>query len=236
MKWSPQNLVAVGIERQAAIECLVVAHERGEKVSVHIERMDADLFLGRPSTAAASRAQLREACIKAAESAVWLFPLRACVLAEIHRRFDQVPEKDRATAEWRSGVAAIYDFAGAWSLAAQLMKEGLTVSVVEEDRTSARCRHRDRSGADVDIVIPVDPGQGEQLGLRGFPKAIDGAHETVRQFRFDLPQRRHEGAQLRPPAYGEQTKEAIDSPRRHGLHIGILQYLCEFKPDSLDKR
>jgi hypothetical protein len=186
-KWNPNSLVAVGDERQVAIERLVVAAEQGEKVSVHIERSDADRFLGRTSTAGASRAQLREACIKAAESAVWFFPLRARVLAEIHRRFDLVPEQDRASAEWRSGVAAIYDFAGAWSLAAQLMKKGLTVSVVEEDRTSVPCGHHDRSGADVDIVIPIDPGQRESLDLRGFPKKTDDAHETVRQFRSDLP-------------------------------------------------
>jgi len=154
MKWSPENLIARNGSPQAAIAGMVVAVEHGEKVRVEIERSEADQILGRSDCVAASKARFREGCIKAVESRIWPLPQKGRVLAEIHRRLDQVHEGNCDSAAWRSGLASIYDFAGAWALAARLMRVGLTVSVVEgepanEPRDSKAMR------ADVEIIIPL---------------------------------------------------------------------------------
>ena len=160
VKWSVENLIAQDSGPQAAIAGMVVAAERGEKVRVQIERSESHQILGRSDCVAASKARFREGCIKAVESRIWPLPQRGRVLAEIHRRFDQVLEPNCNSATWRSGFASIYDYAGAWALASRLMLVGLRVSVVEGEPANEPSG-RDGKRADVEIVIPIGPTKGD---------------------------------------------------------------------------
>ena len=159
VKWNPGNLIARNGSPQAAIAGMVVAVEHGEKVRVQIERSESHQILGRSDCVTSSKGRFREVCIKAVESRIWPLPQKGRVLAEIHRRFDQVPEPDRDFAAWRSRLASIYDFAGAWALAARLMRVGLRVSVVEGE-TSEKPLDSEDMRADVEIVIPIGSARG----------------------------------------------------------------------------
>lgn len=155
VKWRPESLIARNDGLQMAIADILGAAERGERLRVRIERSKSCRILGRQDRVAAFKAQFREGCIKVVESGIWSLPQKARVLAEIHRRLDQVPESDRGSAAWRSSLASVYDFAGAWALAARLMHAGLKVSVLEEDPTRKASGRVDVSGVDVSIVIPI---------------------------------------------------------------------------------
>lgn len=159
VKWSVENLIARNGDPQAVIAEMIVAAERGEKVRVQIERSESHQILGRLDCIAVSKARFREGCIKAVESRIWPLPQRGRVLAEIHRRFDQVLEPNCNSATWRSGFASIYDYAGAWALASRLMRVGLRVSVVEGEPANEPSGS-DGKRADVEIVIPIGPTEG----------------------------------------------------------------------------
>ena len=158
MKWSPDNISARNNGMRAAIDNIIAATTRGERARIQIERATSDRILGRPGCVAASRAQFREGCIKVVESGIWRFPQKARVLAEIHRRFDHVAESDYdSAAVWRATVASIYDFAGAWALAARLMQAGLCVAVLEEALASEPSDSLSQSRVDVELIIPIGP-------------------------------------------------------------------------------
>ena len=85
-------------------------------------------------------------------------PQKALVLAEIHRRIDRLSETDEGSDVWQSSVVSIVSFAGAWTLAARLMREGLNVSVHEDDDSSDGMGiNGDR--ADVELLISIEPSQ-----------------------------------------------------------------------------
>jgi hypothetical protein len=160
VNWSPKALLVLGSGVHAAIDCMAVSVQRGERVRVQIERSELHQILGKSSRVAVSAPQFREGCIKVVESAIWPLPQRARVLAEIHRRLDEVLDLDRVSVRGRSSLASIYDFAAAWALAARLMQAGLTVSVLEHGLTRGSPCGFDENRADVDIVIPSDAAKG----------------------------------------------------------------------------
>ena len=159
VKWSQESLIARSGGSQAAVADMVVAAERGEQVKVQIERAESYRILGRLDRVKASRGSLRQGCIKIVEACIWPLPQRGRVLAEIHRRLDRLPESDCSPTVWRSGLASIYDFACAWALAAQLMRAGLQVSVVEGEGASMLSSNDDGRG-NVEIIIPIGLTQG----------------------------------------------------------------------------
>ncbi|MCK4570557.1 hypothetical protein KAT84_01275 [Candidatus Bipolaricaulota bacterium] len=152
VKWNSQSLIARGDGFQKAIAGMIVDAESGEHVRVQIERSKFHRIMGRTECVAAT---FREGCIKAVELGIWPLPQKARVLAEIHRRFDHVPEADCASVAWQTSVAAILDFAGAWALAARLMQAGLRVSVLEENLVGKPSGSVDEDRVDVELVIPI---------------------------------------------------------------------------------
>ncbi len=76
-------------------------------------------------------------------------------MAEIHRRIDRALESDDGSAAWQSSLAPILDFAGAWTLAARLMREGFSVSIHEDDGQPSAGMDVDEDRADVELVIPI---------------------------------------------------------------------------------
>ncbi len=159
VQWNPQNLIARRDGFQKAIAGMIVDAERGERVRVQIERSESHQILGRMVCVTSSGAQFREGCIKAVELGIWPLPQKARVLAEIHRRFDHVPEADCASVAWQTSVASILDFAGAWALAARLIRAGLRVSVFEEDLAGKPSGSVNEGRADVELVIPINPAK-----------------------------------------------------------------------------
>lgn len=154
LKWPAEDLIMRNVESQAAIAGLVMAAGKGEMVMVQIERWPAQQILGRSDAGACSNAQLRAGCIKAVESHIWPLPQKGRVLAEINRRFDQVLDPNCGSDAWLSGLESIFSYAGAWALAAQLLRDGLRVYVVEEEQEHAPVSNE---RADVNIVIPIGP-------------------------------------------------------------------------------
>jgi len=118
----------------------------------------SDLRLSERSIACipASKEQFRVGCIKAVELGMKPLPERARVMAEIHRRIDRAMESADGSVAWQSSLAPILDFAGAWALAARLMRVGLSVSVHEEDGSFSASVGTDEGKADVQLVIPVE--------------------------------------------------------------------------------
>ena len=159
VKWSAENLIARNGAPQAAIAGMVVAAKRGERIRVQIERSESHQILGRSDCITASKARFREGCIKAVEPHIWPLPQKGRVLAEIHRRFDQMLDSNCNSDAWRSGLASIYDYAGAWALASRLMQVGLRVSVVEGEPANGPA-DSDAKRANVEIVIPIGPANG----------------------------------------------------------------------------
>jgi len=157
VKWSPELFLAPNGKQQQVAVGRMVADQRGEKVNVQIRRAACHRVLSRSDDSCVSKAQLREGCIKSVERDIWAFPQRARVLSEIHRRFDRVVEGDWSSTSWRARVMAIYDFAGAWAVAARLMQGGLRVAVVEEARISEETDRVASSGVDVELIIPSQP-------------------------------------------------------------------------------
>jgi len=159
VKWSTENLIAGNGSPQTAIADMILAVEHGEKVRVQIDRSRSHQILGRSDCVAAFKARFREGCIKAVESRIWPLPQKGRVLAEIHRRLDQVHEPNCDLTAWRSDLASIYDFAGAWALAARLMRVGLRVSVVEGEPANGPSGS-EATRVDVEIVIPLGSESG----------------------------------------------------------------------------
>ncbi len=151
VKWNPESLIAGPDGPSAPIGDWLIAAERGEKIRVEIRPSGSGSILGR-SCMQLAKAHLREGCIKVVESRLWPHPQNGRVLAEIHRRFDRMPDSDCGSAAWRSMLASIYDYAGAWALAARLLQSGLRVCVVGSE---SMCVPSDDETADVEIILPA---------------------------------------------------------------------------------
>lgn len=156
MIWSPERLMARHEKALAATDDLIVAVRRGARATIVLEESRPEQDSENADRIELVGAQLREGCIKAVEAAIRPFPQRGRVLAELHRRLDHVSEMDRSSVAWRSRLAAILSFAGAWTLAARLMRAGIRVCVIEGDSLGERSVMQD-SRADVNIVIPIGP-------------------------------------------------------------------------------
>jgi hypothetical protein len=149
VKWNPETLIADRDIPVYDIADWASAARRGERVRVEIRpsgtRWDLEQACG-----LGTQALFREGCIKIAEARLWLHPQKGRVLAEIHRRFDLMPDAECGSDAWYARMASIYDYAGAWALAVRLMQIGLRVRVLE-------CRASNSvlgdDSADVEIVL-----------------------------------------------------------------------------------
>jgi hypothetical protein len=151
VKWNSNDLIVRNEECESDIHGLVSAARSGERVRVEIERSTPPALLGHANQ---SQALFREGCVKAVEERIWPLAQRSGILAEIHRRLDDISESACSAAERAQGLASIYDFVGAWSLAARLMRIGLHVSVIEGAVPGNSIR-QSRERAEVEIVIPI---------------------------------------------------------------------------------
>jgi hypothetical protein len=156
VRWNPESLIARDDGLSLAVEGMVRVAGLGERVRIDVERSESRRILGRSTGAVAAKARFREGCIKTVEAGIWPLPQKGRVMAEIHRRLDRVPDSEGTPGIWRERLVSIYDFAGAWALAARLIQAGLSVSVIEgEPLRMPGVSSGD--GADVEIVIPADP-------------------------------------------------------------------------------
>lgn len=156
VKWSPENLIARSDEVRAAAADMMHVVRQGERIVIRIQESKMQRILGADHQAGISMAQFRQGCVKSVEASIDPLPQRGRVLAEIHRRLDDASQLDHSSASWRSRLVSIFDFAGAWALAARLIREGLSVSVIESSRVRKRSEARE-ARADVEIIIPIGP-------------------------------------------------------------------------------
>jgi hypothetical protein len=150
VKWNPEVLIADRGSPTSDISGWLDAAGRGERVRVEIRPSGSRRILG-PSCARGTQALFREGCVKVAELHLWPHPQKGRVLAEIHRRLDRLSDAECGSEAWYARMASVYDYAGAWALAARLMQFGLRVCVRE--CSASRCASDD--SADVEIILPA---------------------------------------------------------------------------------
>jgi len=137
-------------------EDLIVAARRGQAMRIAIEPASSRDVLGSSRRSLDASGSFREGCIKAVEARIWPLAQKSSVLAEIHRRLDRLAETGRCDQDRATAMAAIYDFAGAWALAARLIQSGLRVVVVE-DAFPENAVHEPNERADVEILLSAGP-------------------------------------------------------------------------------
>ena len=153
--WCSDILIARGNRMQSMLSDVIAVAKRSDGIKIRMERpqsssnLDGSLYMG------ASCAQIREGCIQAVDLGLHVLPERARVLAEIHRRFDSILESDDGVPIQQSRLESIMDFAGAWALAARLMRAGLSVLVCEEGSKTDHAVGQENERADVELLIPI---------------------------------------------------------------------------------
>lgn len=154
--WSPEGLIVRSEEARSTAVGLAQVVRQGESIVVRIQGSEAERILGAKHEENISMAQFRQGCVTSVEASIRSLPERSRILAEIHRRLDCEVNQDDRSASWRSRLVSVFDFAGAWALAAHLMREGLSVDVIEKPRNAWRVE-RDEERADVKIILPIGP-------------------------------------------------------------------------------
>ncbi len=152
------DLIARRAKDMPELEDLIAAAHRGRAIKIAIgPSLWSDVLGGswKPLDVSGS---FREGCVKAVEARIWPLAQRSSVLAEIHRRLDRLAETDRCARDRAAAMAAVYDFAGAWALAARLIRSGLRVAVVE-DASSGGAAHDPGERPDVEIILSAGPTQ-----------------------------------------------------------------------------
>ncbi|MCK5828012.1 hypothetical protein KAH43_05750 [Candidatus Bipolaricaulota bacterium] len=157
VSWNPEILIARRDGMQASLADVVAVARANRGMKIRMERSDLRLSEQSTTCIPASKEQFRVGCIKAVELGMQPLPERARVMAEIHRRIDRAMASDDGSVAWQSSLAPILYFAGAWALAARLMRAGLSVSVHEEGGESSASVGTDEGKADVQLVIPIRP-------------------------------------------------------------------------------
>ncbi len=152
--WNPEVLIIRRADMQSRLSELILKVEKQQGLRVQMDPSHIQHVLDRIGRGAASRAQFREGCVKAIELGMQPLPEKSRVLAEIHRRMDQLAVEDVHGAPKRESLSSIVSFTGAWALAARLMREGLSVHVCEQDVGSS-WSGSEISEADVEVVIPA---------------------------------------------------------------------------------
>ncbi|MBU1048661.1 hypothetical protein KKG90_01435 [Candidatus Bipolaricaulota bacterium] len=157
VSWNPEILLVRGSDMQSSLADVISEAKRRQGLRIRMERSQARAILGSIGCGAVSGGQFREGCVKAVELGMQPLPQKARVLAEIHRRIDRLSETAEGSGSWQSGLASIISFAGAWALAARLMRAGLSVCIREENPSAqfTGCAVQER--ADVELVIPIGP-------------------------------------------------------------------------------
>ena len=154
VSWNPEILIARQEGMQSLLADVITVAKRNRGMRIRMDRSEGKTILGSPGCVPASKAQFREGCVKAVELGIAPLPERAWVMAEIHRRIDGVMESDDGSSGWQANLLPILDFAGAWALAARLMRAGLSV-LVHEEASDVSFEERTAEGrADVELVIP----------------------------------------------------------------------------------
>ena len=152
VKWNPEVLIADRGNPMAGLADWVDEAGQEERLRVEICPSASRWDLQR-GCMLGSQALFREGCIKVAEANLQLHPQKGRVLAEIHRRFDVLSDVEFGSERWAAKMASIYDYAGAWALAARLMQMGLRVCVHEVLPSRGPC---DDNSSDVEIVVLAD--------------------------------------------------------------------------------
>jgi hypothetical protein len=153
-KWRAHDLIVGSDQLDAKVSRLAMAVGRGGRARVEIDRTESEWLLRQVMCCERWKALFREGCVKAVEASIGTLSQKGHVLAEIHRRLDRLSSSASMSEGCRYLLASVYDFAGAWTLAARLMRRGVHVSVVEEGASAEGPGH-DPMIAEVEIVIPV---------------------------------------------------------------------------------
>jgi len=153
--WNPEVLIARGDDMQSCLSELIHEAKKRQGLRIQMDPSPIQHVLDRIGRGASSRAQFREGCVKAIELGMQPLPQKARVLAEIHRRIDNLGEAGSASCQL--GLAAIVSFSGAWALAARLIREGLSVCIHEEGAIPESIGSIRQGRADVEVVIPNRP-------------------------------------------------------------------------------
>jgi hypothetical protein len=157
VKWCSNDFIVRRESDGPDIDRVIAAAHDGVPMRIDIEPCSSDVVLGSPERSAGADGQFREGCIKAVEAHIWPLAQKSGVLAEIHRRLDRLSEKGYSDRDRASALASVYDFAGAWALAARLIRSGLRVVVIEGGKASPGRYDQ----ADVEIVLSVGPAWGD---------------------------------------------------------------------------
>ena len=157
MSWNPDILIARRDGMQSSVADVIAVAKRSHGMRIRVERSKSRSISSSPGCVPASKAQFREGCVKAVELGMQLLPQKARILAEIHRRLDRASEADDGPRSWQYCAISILNFAGAWALAARLMRAGLSVSVREEDGRPQSLGSMENGRADVELVVPIGP-------------------------------------------------------------------------------
>ena len=155
--WNPEVLIVRRSDMQSRLSELILEVGKHHGLKVQMDPTHIQSAGGLVGSAAASRAQFREGCVKAIELGMQPLPGKARVMAEIHRRIDRLAEEEVAGAPKGDSLSSIVTFTGAWALAAQLMSEGLSVHVHEENVGSSWSQS-EVGDPDVEVVIPAFGG------------------------------------------------------------------------------
>jgi hypothetical protein len=152
VKWNAEVLIADRGNPIGDIAEWVDEAGQGERLRVEIRPSKSRWDLQRAHVLG-SQALFREGCVKVAEANLRFHPQKGRVLAEIHRRFDLLSDVEFGSEGWTAKMTSIYDYAGAWSLAARMIEIGLRVRV-HEGRAFELNGADDSS--DVEIVVLTD--------------------------------------------------------------------------------
>jgi len=154
------DLIARAEHDALDVERLIADARHGRAVRIELERSSWSDMSALAVGATAGGASLREGCIKAVEAHIWPLAERSSVLAEIHRRIDRLADACESGIDQAPAWASVYDFAGAWVLAARLIRSGLRVAVVEDVAFEDATQSRDER-ADVEIVLTAGLSGGD---------------------------------------------------------------------------
>jgi len=153
------DLIVRAEDEARHVERLIASARRGHAVRIELERSSSDGVFASAMRWTGGDASFREGCIKAVEAHIWPLAERSRVLAEIHRRIDRLTDACESSIDPASAWASVYDFAGAWALAARLIRSGLRVAVVDDAASEDAAPPRDEP-ADVEIVLAAGlPGR-----------------------------------------------------------------------------
>ncbi len=154
IRWNPDQLLKGADRDSDRLSDLVHSAQQGRRMKVLIERVDSGRLLRDNERSALYQAQFRRGCVGIVQARLAPSAQRSRIISEIHRRLDSVMNGDDRS--WEDEIGIVFAYVGAWVLAADLQKEGVSVCVIGEGQDEAHPAG-DPARTDVEIVLPIGP-------------------------------------------------------------------------------